>query len=100
MARFAAKCIDQMAMLSMELEATLGPGTSDLKLRVGLNVSAPIPPIHNAHTSVLFSSPDHALQECYVEKSPDSSCLEMYVECFTSDCSSPSFCLLFRRRSM
>ena len=59
MARFAAKCIDQMATLSKELEAALGPGTSDLKLRVGLNVSASIPPICNAHTKcvVLQSGP-------------------------------------------
>jgi class 3 adenylate cyclase len=41
MAKFANDCRDQMNKLSGDLEASLGPGTSDLTLRFGLN-SGPV----------------------------------------------------------
>ena len=37
MARFAYECLLQMAQLTKELEVVLGPGTSDLALRIGLH---------------------------------------------------------------
>ena len=41
MARFAASCIQEIAQVTEDLEESLGPGTRDLKLRVGLN-SGPV----------------------------------------------------------
>ena len=41
MARFAASCIQEIERVTAELEETLGEGTRDLKLRVGLN-SGPV----------------------------------------------------------
>jgi class 3 adenylate cyclase len=41
MARFASECISAMIELTRELEITLGPGTSNLKIRIGLH-SGPI----------------------------------------------------------
>ncbi|KAL3941955.1 MAG: hypothetical protein SGARI_000424, partial [Bacillariaceae sp.] len=37
MARFASTCIDLMETVTSKLELSLGPGTADLKLRVGLH---------------------------------------------------------------
>ena len=37
MARFAHKCLLKMNALVHKLETTLGPGTSELKMRVGLH---------------------------------------------------------------
>ncbi|KAL3917415.1 MAG: hypothetical protein SGILL_004724 [Bacillariaceae sp.] len=37
MAKFAVKCVERMKQLTRELELTLGPGTGDLCLRVGLH---------------------------------------------------------------
>jgi len=37
MARFAHKCLIKMNALGKELETVLGPGTSELKMRVGLH---------------------------------------------------------------
>jgi len=37
MARFARDCLNKMIEITSELETTLGPGTADLALRVGLN---------------------------------------------------------------
>ncbi len=37
MARFAHKCLVKMNNLVHKLETTLGPGTSELKMRVGLH---------------------------------------------------------------
>jgi hypothetical protein len=41
MARFAYECVQQMSELTKELETLLGPGTSDLVLRIGLH-SGPV----------------------------------------------------------
>lgn len=41
MARFAYECVQQMSKLTKELETLLGPGTSDLVLRIGLH-SGPV----------------------------------------------------------
>ena len=41
MARFASECVTKMNQVVRELEVTLGPGTSDLGLRVGLH-SGPV----------------------------------------------------------
>jgi class 3 adenylate cyclase len=41
MARFATKCLAMMRQLSHSLQATLGPDTADLTLRIGLN-SGPV----------------------------------------------------------
>jgi class 3 adenylate cyclase len=41
MARFAADCLEEMNVVTRELEATLGPDTGDLKLRIGLH-SGPV----------------------------------------------------------
>ena len=40
MARFARECLDAMKAVTMDLESTLGEGTRDLDLRVGLNSGA------------------------------------------------------------
>jgi class 3 adenylate cyclase len=40
MSRFAYQCLIGMKGLTRELEAMLGPGTSDLALRVGLHSGA------------------------------------------------------------
>ncbi len=37
MARFASKCMDQMRIVTRELELTLGPDTGDLSWRIGLH---------------------------------------------------------------
>ena len=37
MARFASECLEELQRVTYELEETLGAGTSDLKLRVGLH---------------------------------------------------------------
>ncbi|KAG7359286.1 adenylate and guanylate cyclase catalytic domain containing protein [Nitzschia inconspicua] len=37
MARFASSCLDDMSILTKRLEVSLGPGTADLALRVGLH---------------------------------------------------------------
>ena len=37
MVKFAADCRSRMNVLTIELEKTLGPGTSELKLRQGLH---------------------------------------------------------------
>jgi class 3 adenylate cyclase len=37
MARFAYECLQETSRLTKELEVTLGPGTSDLALRIGLH---------------------------------------------------------------
>ncbi|KAG7338693.1 adenylate/guanylate cyclase [Nitzschia inconspicua] len=37
MARFASKCLQRMKVLTRELELSLGPGTADLSLRVGMH---------------------------------------------------------------
>ena len=41
MVRFAADCRSKMNVLTRELELQLGPGTADLKLRIGLH-SGPV----------------------------------------------------------
>jgi class 3 adenylate cyclase len=40
MVRFASECRAKMNALTLELESKLGPGTSDLKLRIGLHSGA------------------------------------------------------------
>ena len=40
MAKFAYECLHQMKNLTKELEVTLGPGTSELALRIGLHSGA------------------------------------------------------------
>ena len=42
MARFAAMCRDKMNGLIVDLEKTLGPGTAELQVRIGLNSGATI----------------------------------------------------------
>jgi class 3 adenylate cyclase len=37
MAKFASTCMDEMAILAKRLEISLGPGTGDLVLRLGLH---------------------------------------------------------------
>jgi class 3 adenylate cyclase len=37
MAKFASSCLDHMTITSKRLERSLGPGTADLALRVGLH---------------------------------------------------------------
>jgi class 3 adenylate cyclase len=37
MVKFAADCRAKMNLLTIQLETTLGPGTADLKLRLGLH---------------------------------------------------------------
>ncbi|KAG7359291.1 adenylate and guanylate cyclase catalytic domain containing protein [Nitzschia inconspicua] len=37
MARFASSCLDDMSILTKRLEVSIGPGTADLALRVGLH---------------------------------------------------------------
>ena len=40
MVKFAADCLDAMNSLTRELELTLGPGTGNLSLRLGLHSGA------------------------------------------------------------
>jgi class 3 adenylate cyclase len=37
MAKFASSCLDEMTIITKKLELSLGPGTADLALRVGLH---------------------------------------------------------------
>jgi class 3 adenylate cyclase len=37
MARFASSCVDEMTNITERLELSLGPGTADLALRLGLH---------------------------------------------------------------
>jgi class 3 adenylate cyclase len=37
MAKFASSCLDKMSIITKKLELSLGPGTADLALRVGLH---------------------------------------------------------------
>jgi class 3 adenylate cyclase len=37
MAKFASSCLDQMTIITQRLELSLGPGTADLTLRLGLH---------------------------------------------------------------
>jgi class 3 adenylate cyclase len=37
MAKFASSCLDQMSIITKRLELSLGPGTADLALRLGLH---------------------------------------------------------------
>ena len=37
MARFAKDCLQKMKAVTVELEGTLGEGTADLQIRIGLN---------------------------------------------------------------
>lgn len=41
MGRFASDCLEKMQSITQKLEMTLGPGTADLALRVGLH-SGPV----------------------------------------------------------
>lgn len=51
MARFAASCIQEIQRVTEELEKTLGEGTRDLKLRVGLNSGAVTAGVLRGHKS-------------------------------------------------
>jgi class 3 adenylate cyclase len=37
MAKFASSCVDKMTIITKSLELSLGPGTADLALRLGLH---------------------------------------------------------------
>jgi class 3 adenylate cyclase len=37
MAKFASTCLDEMTVITTRLELSLGPGTADLALRLGLH---------------------------------------------------------------
>jgi class 3 adenylate cyclase len=37
MAKFASSCLDEMTVITQRLELSLGPGTTDLALRLGLH---------------------------------------------------------------
>jgi class 3 adenylate cyclase len=37
MAKFASSCVDEMIILTKRLELSLGPGTAELALRLGLH---------------------------------------------------------------
>jgi class 3 adenylate cyclase len=37
MAKFASSCVDEMTIITKRLELSLGPGTADLALRLGLH---------------------------------------------------------------
>jgi class 3 adenylate cyclase len=37
MAKFASTCVEEMSMITEKLELSLGPGTADLALRLGLH---------------------------------------------------------------
>ena len=56
MARFAHKCLLKMNTLGHKLETMLGPGTSELKMRVGLHRWVALVPRSDDRSSIYCKS--------------------------------------------
>lgn len=78
MVRFAAECRAKMNALTQELESKLGPGTDDLKLRIGLHsgaVTAGVLRYVLIHLKIETAT-KQCLNRPLAAAKPDSNCLE------------------------